>query len=208
MINNGKTLHTLLDFDFIVNTELGLIRLIREEYRDSRAFNMDIVDKSDREILSLLSSRKNSNPLSIISTDENFDDIDALYADFLKSKYKEILAHCVSLKNIVNFVNMMILTSNSNSGSDTTINVHNILQERFIKTAFNFKGTYVETSEILENKDPIYAKDFTFFTSEPILLVSSYKNIYLYDRVYNREYCSNTDSIFTKNNRIVIIKEL
>ena len=75
MINNGKTLHTLLDFDFIVNTELGLIRLIREEYRDSRAFNMDIVDKSDREILSLLSSRKNSNPLSIISTDENFDDI-------------------------------------------------------------------------------------------------------------------------------------
>ena len=72
---NGKILAPLIDFDFIVNTELGLIRFIREQYQDDRAFKLDILNKSDREILSLLYSRLNYNPLSIISTDNNSKNI-------------------------------------------------------------------------------------------------------------------------------------
>jgi len=78
---NGRTVNSVIDFDLIVNTDIGLIRFIRENYKDPRAFRLDILEKSDREILSLLSSRENINPLSVISTEENMHDIDGLYTD-------------------------------------------------------------------------------------------------------------------------------
>ena len=208
LINNGKTLHAVIDFDFIVNTELGLIRLIKEEYRDSRAFKLDILDKSDRSILSLLSSRNNHNPLSIISTEENMNDIDELYKNFIDTKYLDIIGHSVSSKKIVTFMNMMIIVGKGNSGSDTVIQVHNDIQEKFIKTAFNIKGEKIDASEILDGKDPIYVKDYTYFLENPFLQLVSYKNVYLFDRKYNIDYISNTNSILTKNNKFTTIKEV
>ena len=208
MINNGKTLHTLIDFDFIVNTELGLIRLIREQYRDSRAFKLDILDKSDRSILSLLSSRTNSNPLSIISTEENMKDIDELYKSFIDTKYLDIIGHSVSSRKISTFVNMLIVVGDGKSGSDTVIHVHNDIQEKFIKTAFNIRGEKLDTSEILSFKDPLYVKDYTYFFEDKFLQLVSYKNIYLFDRKYNVDYISNNNSILTKNNKFVTMKEV
>ena len=208
MINNGKTLHTLIDFDFVVNTELGLIRLIREQYRDSRAFKLDILDKSDRSILSLLSSRNNSNPLSIISTEENMSDIDELYKDFIDTKYLDIIGHSVSSRKISTFVNMLIIVGKDNSGSDTSIHIHNDIQEKFIKTAFNVRGEKFDTSEILNFKDPLYVKDYTYFFEDKFLQLISYKNVYLYDRPYNVDYISNNNSILTRNNKFVTMKEI
>ena len=208
MINNGKTLHTLIDFDFIVNTELGLIRLIKEQYRDSRAFKLDILDKSDRSILSLLSSRTNSNPLSIISTEENMEDIDELYKSFIDTKYLDIIGHSVSSRKISTFVNMLIVVGDGKSGSDTVIHVHNDIQEKFIKTAFDIRGEKLDTSEILSFKDPLYVKDYTYFFEDKFLQLVSYKNIYLFDRKYNVDYISNNNSILTKNNKFVTMKEV
>ena len=79
---NGRVLNAVIDFDFIVNTELGLVRFIRDNFQDDRVFDLDVLNKSDREILSLLCSRDNPNPLSIISTQENMRDIDPLYNSF------------------------------------------------------------------------------------------------------------------------------
>ena len=62
----GKKLSALIDYDFIVNTEFGLIRFIREFYQDEDVFDLNVLNKSDREILSLLYSRTHYNPLSII----------------------------------------------------------------------------------------------------------------------------------------------
>lgn len=208
MINNGKTLHTLIDFEFIVNVELGLIRLIKYKYRDDRAFNLDIVDKSDRAILSLLKCRKNYNPLSIISTEDNMSDIDGLYKSFMSDCLEEILQYSVSSKKIMNFVNILFLTSDKNTGSDTCICIHNEIQENFIKSNMKkCRFEYFEPITILKEKDPIYSKDYTFFTNNKID-VSSYKNIYMYNRQYVDEYCKNTDSVFTRNNRIVLIDEV
>ena len=75
---NGRVLNAVIDFDFIVNTELGLVRFIRDNFQDDRVFDLDVLNKSDREILSLLCSRKNPNALSIISRRENMWGIDPL----------------------------------------------------------------------------------------------------------------------------------
>ena len=90
---NGRVLTAIIDFDLVVNTELGLIRFIRENFQDERAFNLKTLNRSDREILSLLFSRKNDNPLSIISTDENLVDIGNIYKSFIDNYKQEIIDH-------------------------------------------------------------------------------------------------------------------
>ena len=93
---NGRVLSALIDFDLVVNTELGLIRFIRENFQDDRAFNLETLNKSDREILSLLYSRKNENPLSIISTEDNLGDIDKLYNFFSHRRCEFAFMHCIA----------------------------------------------------------------------------------------------------------------
>ena len=54
---SGRILSTLIDFNFLVDTDIGLIRFIREKFQDNRVFKLDELNKSDRSILSLLYSR-------------------------------------------------------------------------------------------------------------------------------------------------------
>ena len=61
---NGHVVNSVIDFNMIVNTDIGLIKFIQDSYQDNRVFKLEDINRSDREILSLLYSRKNSNPLS------------------------------------------------------------------------------------------------------------------------------------------------
>ena len=88
---SGRVLNTLIDFNLLVDTDIGLIRFIRNNFQDDRVFKLDIVNKSDRYILSLLYSRENWNPLSIISTEDNIKDIDKLYKSFFDEYKQDIL---------------------------------------------------------------------------------------------------------------------
>ena len=38
---SGRILSTLIDFNFLVDTDIGLIRFIRENFQDNRAFKLD-----------------------------------------------------------------------------------------------------------------------------------------------------------------------
>ena len=132
---NGRVLSALIDFDLIVNTELGLIRFIRENFQDERAFNLEILNKSDREILSLLFSRKNKNPLSIISTEENLGDIDKLYKSFFDSYEKEIIDHSNSDSTIYKFVEL-VASSGTNFGVISFFAVRNDIEKEALNSHF------------------------------------------------------------------------
>ena len=205
---NGRTANSVIDFDFIVNTDIGLLRFIRENFRDDRAFKIDILDKSDRELLSLLSTRENSNPLSIVSTEENMKDIDGLYKSFFDNYRKRIIYKSISDSAIIRFVNMMLISGTA-SGSRCSIIVHNKDEQEFISKHFKISTSDKllniddsSTMKMFEIADPFYIKDYTFFTS--INYFPEGKNLYFHKYLYNEKYV--IDEGISSCNRVMIME--
>ena len=197
---NGRVLSALIDFDLVVNTELGLIRFIRENFQDDRAFNLETLNKSDREILSLLYSRKNENPLSVISTEDNLGDIDKLYKSFFDSYEKEIIEHSNSDATIFKFV-QLVLSSGTNFGTMTYFAIRNDLQKESLISHFGpLKIVSKDEPSSVMGKDIYYIKDYRFFTDLNLQDKISRKKIYFSPRQYNIDYFENVVNSLTSRN--------
>ena len=204
---NGKSLNALIDFDFIVDIDFGIIRFIRENYADKRAFKLDVLDKSDKEILSLLSTRDNWNPLSIISSEENMNDIDDLYNSFFE-KYKEQIIHrSVAEVSITDFVSLAI-EEGFNMGINVTISVSDDVEESEILSHFdrvNILKKSVQSSKDILMYDPIYVKDYRTFTKLGLENDIQNKKIYITPRKYNIDYFVKTENSLTRNNALALM---
>ena len=200
---NGRMMNALIDFNFIVNTDIGLIRFIRDQFADERAFNLNTLNKSDREILSLLSCRNNWNPLSIISVEDNLSNIDKLYNSFFRDYKKEIINLSITKNNIYDFVNTMILAGSGN-GFHTKIFVEDDYEKHFISKHFK-RVIYInkKDKETIQTMDPYYAKDYRFFVEHKFNI--SGKNIYVYNYPYNIEFFKNQESKLTRTNAVKTI---
>ena len=211
---NGRVLNAVIDFDFIVNTELGLVRFIRDNFQDDRVFDLDVLNKSDREILSLLCSRDNPNPLSIISTQENMCDIDPLYNSFFINYKKEIISKSVSERNILGFVSL-VLSSGTNMGINCSISIRDDLEKEQIISHFKrFSFIYKSETSSIKSKDVFYIKDFNFFTDTNIGYDDiTHKKIYISPRKYTLDFIKSSDSklattnVFVEIGKNYIIKE-
>lgn len=197
---NGRVLSVLIDFDLVVNTELGLIRFIRDNFQDDRAFNLETLNKSDREILSLLYSRKNENPLSIISTEDNLGDIDKLYKSFFDSYEKEIIEHSNSDATIFKFI-QLVVGSGANFGTMTYFAVRNDMQKDSLIAHFGpLKTVSKDDPSSVMGKDIYYIKDYRLFTDLNLQDKISRKKIYLSPRQYNIDYFENVVNSLTSRN--------
>ena len=195
---NGRTMSALIDFNFIIDTDIGLIRFIRKNFNDERAFIPEIINKSDREILSLLYCLKNWNPLSIITTEENKDNIDKLYDSFFRDYKKEIIHLSVSKNSILEFTTTMLIAGSS-SGFSTKIFINDKIEKEFVSRHINRPlFLSIEDKKTIMTMDPFYVKDYRFFLNNNIEV--SGKNIYLLGYDYNIDYYKNTDSKLTRNN--------
>lgn len=195
---NGRTMSALIDFNFIIDTDIGLIRFIRKNFNDERAFISEIINKSDREILSLLYCRKNWNPLSIITTEENKNNIDKLYDSFFRDYKKEIIHLSVSKNSILDFTTTMLIAGSS-SGFSTKIFINDKIEKEFVARHINRPlFLSIEDKKTIMTMDPFYIKDYRFFLNNNIEV--SGKNIYLLGYDYNIDYYKNTDSKLTRNN--------
>ena len=200
----GRVLSTLIDFNFLVDTDIGLIRFIREKFQDDRVFKLDILNKSDRYILSLLYSRLNWNPLSIISTEENLPDIDELYKSFFDTYKKDIIHRSLTYKNINLFISMMFANCN-NLGINPVIFVNDKLEEEEIYRFFNIrKTTDNKDKRNLASKDVYYVKDYIFFTNNNLTDIVQ-KKIYISPKRYNAIYIRDTDNNLALYNEFVSI---
>jgi len=201
---NGKVLNPLVDFDFIVNTELGLIRFIRENYQDDRAFKLDVLNKSDREILSLLSSRTNPNPISIISTEENMNDIDDLYNSFFETHKLDIIKRSTAEQSTMRFMNLMI-DAGYNYGINGYIAVKDELERSEIISHFG-RANIIEKSDKhgILSKDPFYVRDYRFFIETNIVDEIKQKKIYIPPKTYSLNYFEYVENRLTRNNVFVL----
>lgn len=90
----NQFLKILLPFELIYDIDVGLLKLIQRDFNDSTYFDIHKIDSmDDTDIINYSMNRHHENPLYGISNayDGSFEDLDELYEDFMKTKYKEIL---------------------------------------------------------------------------------------------------------------------
>jgi hypothetical protein len=95
----------LIDFDCYMDTELGLIRLIKNKYFDKSVFNEDKLNQDTRSIILSLIDRKEINPLYLFANDNiSKDDLDDYYFQFMTEEYGNILKYSVTteIKSLIN----------------------------------------------------------------------------------------------------------
>ena len=99
----------LVDFNMVVDTDLGLINMMKKEYNNTEFVLSYINSMNDKIIIEQLLDRKEKNPLSIIIKDEYKDSIDNLYKEFLETEYDNILKYN-TLTDIMNLIRVYINT--------------------------------------------------------------------------------------------------
>lgn len=202
---NGRVITALIDFDLVVNTELGLIRLVREKFQDERAFKLEVLNRSDKEILSLLFSRKNPNPLSIISTEENLSDIDKLYDSFFQSYKKDIIQRSNSDSHIFKFAKYVV-SSSANLGVNAFFAVSDDQERQSLIDHFGSmtKTIMKEDKNSLLGRDVYYIRDYRFFTDHNLQDKISRKKIYMSPRQFNLDYFEDVTNSLTSRNVFIL----
>lgn len=205
---DGKSLKVLIDFDFIVDTDIGLLKFIRDKYSKEDKlfkFDKDKINKSDREFLSLLYFRKNWNPLSIISDNTNSVELDNMYDTLFKEYEEDILRRSISNKRIYAFIYTAINTKNN--GIQPHVCSRTELEHSTLSKAFkHIKYIPYTDKNTIKSMDLFYVKDYRFFTENDLIV--NHKNIYCIDSKYNTDYFENTSSVLTRTNQIVNISTL
>lgn len=201
----GRVLAPLIDFDFIIDTDFGLIKFIRENYQDDRAFNLEILNKSDREILSLLYTRSARNPLSIISTEENLKDIDDLYKSFFDNFKEEILDLSIIFSHIKQFITLIVQYGHSFGIAPIIAVTDKMEKEKINLCCPGVSIIYKNDKNTILSKDPFYIKDYTFFTNLFLENSIAGKKIYILPLKYSIDYFNDTENRLTMKNEFAII---
>lgn len=87
------TIDALVPFELLVDTDIGLLSLIKKEYNNEEYFLPGILNASETNLKYSLLTRTTENPLGIIMVDEcNFELMDDLYNQFMSKEYDKILS--------------------------------------------------------------------------------------------------------------------
>lgn len=91
-------------FDMVIDTDMGLWKLIQKEYQNPRFFIPSVLNERNMDIMKVvLTDRPFSNPLKLFMKPEYIGEADALYDQFMKERYKEIveLSCCTGIFDII-----------------------------------------------------------------------------------------------------------
>lgn len=169
----------LVDFDLLIDTDFGLLQLIKKEYHDNDFIDTIILKMKDKILLSELLDRKDKNPLSIAFKKQYVDNIDSLYDEFMKNEYESILKYSIS----TSLLDLMLTYAQSNSCMITVI-CKNKLEEQIINK-FNIKSIISSFDKVnIDDFDSIYIKDYTKVLSFKRLKA---KNIFIGNYKFNLE---------------------
>ena len=139
----------LIPFDCIIDTDVGLIDLIRNEYRSPDIFDVDLLDsfRSNREFIRILYHRTTPNPLiPFMKNKEDLETADDLYNQFMNQKYREIVSRSV-MTGLYRLVYLMTYAEEV----APVIAFSNTLEQQVI-----------EDNEILKKHRSVYIDDIPF----------------------------------------------
>jgi hypothetical protein len=130
MQNLLYNLNALIPFNLIIDTEVGLIRLLRDKYNNNQLFYPGILDMPDKNLIYELHIRKNKNPISITITENCKNEmIESWYNELINLHYDEILERSIPTA-LYRFMNMC---NNSNGVVKLNLLCNKQLEEQYIK---------------------------------------------------------------------------
>lgn len=178
----------LVDFDIVIDTDLGLINLMKKEYNNTDFVLSYINNMKDKVIIEQLLQRKNKNPLSIVIKQEYMDSIDNLYKEFLETDYDNILKYS-KVTDIMNLMNAYINTGSvhveiicKNKSEEQLINNLNLPQ---LKVTVENDKSKIDISVY----DTIFIKDYSDIIKFKGLVA---KNIFIGNYKFNLEDDNHT----------------
>lgn len=150
-------LNFLIPFNLIIDTDAGLINLIKDEYNQKSVFDFKKVGKLEEFLI----HRKNINPLyGLITPEIKTEDADQMYKDFMDQRYDDII-----LKSSVTLLLRTIIMASK--GSIITITIlysddreKQCMERIFANSKLIIKYLKKEDKINLENYDGVYLKDF------------------------------------------------
>lgn len=195
----GRVVSTLIDYNFIINTDLGLLTFIKEHFQDPRAFVLDTLNnKSKLELLELLSRRTNVNPLSVISTEENMKDIDKLYLSFFDNYKNEIVKKSIIDNSTRRFLSMVLRVEES-AGVKVSLGANDEFEKEDLKKHFRTNAiTESYNSDIKSSFSVYYIRDYTFIEKYHLENVKD-KKFYINPLEYNLLYLLEHKDFYSNN---------
>ena len=187
--NNRLT--TLIPFDLIIDTDYGLIQLIKDEYNDKSVFT-DLVEARYEQLIWCLYNRNNSNPLTqFMWKEDDKESIDSLYEDFINTKYIDILKR----SRPTGFYEAVKLFNKSDGAITPIIMCKNKMEESYINKLSKVDEIIPSLSVIVGNYndidvstyDPIYFK----YYKDTLKCLDKLKGKNIYIANYKFNFISN-----------------
>ena len=154
------TIDPIFDFQILCDIDLGLYRLIKEDYYDRSVFDNNLFDSDDEVFIkTVLLSRELFNPLNVFCkegalTDEERNNI---YKEFLDTEYDRIL----ELSTPTTIMEIASRCNNTNSIVNVTVLCNSEKEEEWIhKYNRKLKCIVSNYSDLdLDKYDTLYIKD-------------------------------------------------
>lgn len=118
----------LFTSNILLDTDIGVYRLIKNEYNNPKYFKLNILDVIIERYKEIIPKRDTINPLSFIIKEEYKDSIDNLYKEIMDTKYSEVL----KLSEFTN-VEQLAEIFTSRKGFEPTIICKNLEEKQIFK---------------------------------------------------------------------------
>lgn len=191
--NTVGFLTPLIFFDCIYDTDVGLIELIRREYRDSSMFNLESLDSFEnrRQLIKFLYLRDQPNPiLPFMNNKNDIETADDLYNQFMSKEYSNILDLCVR----TDLYNALLLFTNAEE-IRATVFCKNNLERYLLESDPDLSDLEIIDSVDLNNKinsfEQFYFKSIYDHTQLNIYNIIRHKVIYYMDYRFNLDDKNN-----------------
>lgn len=173
----------LILFDTIVDTDYGMINMIREEYNNPQFIDVDFLNAvSEHALIAELYERQTENPLTLVLKDDYIGQADSLYNQFIESKYDKILDMSRNT-NLIGYYRIL-----RKQGQMTlTILCKNVQEQHFIEKLKMDIQTIVEPDY---SKIPL--KDYDFLYLKKYSDIEKFKDIRKLN-IYVCKYSFNTE---------------
>lgn len=185
------TIDVLIPFECIVDIDMGLIKLLKFEYRNPEYFFKGILDGPDDCIEYELVNRKNRNPLSVPTNMSKVDDetIGNWYQQFIEKEYTKIM----ELSTSTSLADLVKLSSfNTDKVLRTTILCSNDEEANIVR-----KRSYGETTIVVDTNDTFDMTKYDAVYLKDVYDIEQYtgvigKTIYVANYAFNM--LDNTES--------------
>ena len=179
----------LVEFDFLIDLDLGLFKYIKAEYNNPDYVDQKIIKMNDeKQIIQMMLNRQCINPLEIIIPNEEVLD---LYYDIMSNHMNELLQYAKAS----DLFGLMITFLNEASSLEITVLCKSKLESDFIKSLNDRLNTVIYANY---KNAPINNYTILYIKYYPSVLEYNNiegKHIYISNARYNMEPDSNMPTI-------------